>query len=167
MPEVIDISRSDVFRPSKLKHSLMFLLVLGLLFGGMLTVQKDRLMGWITVVVFGLGGILLILLLVPNSSYLRVSSKGLEFRRLWRTWRYRWGDIACFYAGQIGPVKMVMFRYSANEAAKAAGMDAAAVASPQGCFPLMFANPPEALAEYLNEWKALLRQKSGDVASPS
>jgi hypothetical protein len=111
---------------------------------------------WLAVgiVMLSLGVVMFILQLLPNCSYLRVSSKGVEIRSLWRTYRYQWTDISHFYAGNIGPNKMVLMAFAPTYHHAQMGRTVSmALTGAEGALPGTYGFTAEALAERLNCWK--------------
>ena len=132
---------------------LFLLLCLAFVACGVLMIQDGKAFGWITVAFFGMCAAVFAMRLLSNRSYLRVSSSGIEIRSLWRTWRFRWSDISHFYAGCIGPNKMVLFDFSlAYQRAKVSRSVSKAIAGAEGCLPDTYGFTAEALAEHLNQW---------------
>ena len=103
-----NFSEPVVYRPKKTKVFLFLLLSLAFVACGLLMVHDGQGIGWLVVAFFGLGLIVFTLQLLPNCSCLRVSPSGIEIRSLWRAKRYEWSDISHFFAGYIGPNKMVL-----------------------------------------------------------
>jgi hypothetical protein len=91
---------------------------------------------------------------------LRISSAGLELHGLFRTRRYEWSDVSEFYAGYLGRMKVVRMRYSPSFEPRSIGRvtDKAVGAEHEGALVGRYDRSQEALAEYLNQWKALVEQ---------
>ena len=148
-----DFSEPVVFRPKKVKMFLFLLLALAFVAGGVLMLQEGEAFGWLVVAFFGLGVVVLALQFLPNCSYLRVSSSGIEFRSLWRRCSYNWTDISHFFAGRIGGNKMVLYDFSPSyhEAHRTRSVSKA-VTGAEAALPDTYGFTAEALADYLNQW---------------
>lgn len=66
-------------------------------------------MGWLVAGVFGLGAAILLASALPGANFLRLTDEGFEARTLFRTWRFRWADVAGFGVGAAGGQVLVMF----------------------------------------------------------
>ncbi len=110
--------------------------------------------GWFASILFGLGCIVFILLLIPNSAYLQISEKGFEVRSLFRNHFTPWEDVEEFGSGYIGRNKLVIFNYSQNHnkysLVKKIGRSISGV---EGALPDTYGKSAEELAELLNEWR--------------
>jgi hypothetical protein len=62
----------------------------------------DKLLSVVGIAFFGLGAVVaLIVLFVPNSSYLQIDPQGIQIRSLWRTHTYLWSDIEIFAVSEF------------------------------------------------------------------
>jgi hypothetical protein len=159
---MIDISTPVVLRPKK-GRPLLFLLGALLFFVplGVWMLRGGKFSGWI-IVALGLMAIAqsAAKLLCPWLYYLRVSSAGLELHGLFLTQRYRWSDVQKFYAGYAGRMKAVRMRYAPSyephgiwrTVSNALGEEH------EGAITDRYGLSQEALAAYLNQWKALVEQ---------
>ncbi len=151
----MDLSEPVVYRPRMGKTLLLLLVSSAFVAGGMLMIHEGRPFGWVAVAFFGLGLIVFALQLLPNSSYLRVSSSGIEIGGLWRSHQYKWSDISHFYTGCIGPNKMVLIAFAPSyEQAQTARNVARTLTGAEGALPDTYGFTAEALAAHLNRWKA-------------
>jgi len=151
----VDFSQPAVYRP-KMGTTLLLLLACCLFVaGGVWMIQEGQLMGWLVAAFFGLGLIVIPLQLVPSFSFLKVSSSGIEIRSLWRCHEYKWSDISHFYTGCVGKNKMVLIAFAPSyQQAQTARKVARALSGAEGALPDTYGFTAEALAEYLNAWKA-------------
>jgi hypothetical protein len=103
--------------PSK-KKGILFLMVclIFVVIGVWMTQSKnatDRLMGWIGVILFGAGLLIIeIQIFVPSCSYLELNDKGFTMCSLFRKHFFGWDEISDFGTGVIGHNKMVFFNFS-------------------------------------------------------
>ncbi|QQR55575.1 hypothetical protein IPG41_03405 [Candidatus Peregrinibacteria bacterium] len=105
-------STSLTFYPSKWKTFLLFFVSLFFTLGGTWMISDREPMGWFVSIFFGIGCIVFIAILLPHSSYLRISEKGFEIRSLFRGGFTNWNEVDQFESGYIGLNKMVVFNYS-------------------------------------------------------
>jgi hypothetical protein len=159
----IDVSKPVVYYPKKSKLLLLLLASAAFVVIGVLAVRSGQAFGWLALVFFGACGIVCAMQFLPNCSHLRVSAKGIEIRSLWRTHRYEWSDISCFYVGSIGTNKMVMFDLSPSyRRLKAARAISKAITGAEIALPDNYGMAAETLAEHLHQWKTLLSQGGSD-----
>jgi hypothetical protein len=65
-------------------------------------------LGWLTVAFFGLGiPVSLLMMLLPNSTYLRLDEEGFEMGSFVRRHKFKWTDVADFRIGSISGAKMI------------------------------------------------------------
>ena len=90
-----------ILRPKKLK--IIGLLLISLLFviGAFTFIDKEPLLGWSSIIFFGLGVIVFVIVLIPNSTYLKLTYDGFEMRSLYKSHLTKWGDVKSFRAGSI------------------------------------------------------------------
>ena len=142
------------FYPSKYRR--LRLLIVSFVFAliGFLMIRDEVFMGWFVLISFGIGCLISIVLLLPNSSYLRISNKGFEVCSLFRGKFFGWDEVDRFNVQYIGLNKLVVFNYSSNHAEfKAAKKVAKILAVFEGALPDTYGKKAEELAMLLNEWK--------------
>ena len=89
----------QVLRPRKKKWTLMLLLSVGFVVGGLMMLHDphvDRFEGYLCVAFFGACAVAALVRFVPGSSFLRIDPEGLTVRTMWRNQSYRWSDIERF-----------------------------------------------------------------------
>ena len=118
-------------------------------------------LGWLTIVFFGLGVPLSLLMLLPNATYLRLDEEGFEMRSVFRNNRYRWTDVAGFTIGSLRGAKMIAihFRHDFKPQRLARSM-AAALAGMEGAIPNHYNAPLEEILEALNAWRQRYGRKN-------
>jgi len=142
------------FRPSKWKTLGLFLISLLFTLAGILMINDGQMMGWFVSVFFGIGCLVFIAILLPNSSYLRLSEKGFEMRSLFKSSFTNWNEVDQFEPRYIGVNKMVFFKFNSNYE-KSGGFKGMVeeMAKNEGALPDTYGHSAEELAELLNEWK--------------
>ncbi len=122
---------------------------------GGLMVYNHRPAGWFVAIVFGLGSIVFVVQLWPNSSYLLLEADGFTVRSLYRSHKYGWADVDYFAVTRIGVNKMVAFDFASDyEKGRRARRMAVGISGYEGALPDRYGMRPEQLADLLNEWKA-------------
>jgi hypothetical protein len=160
-------SEPVVYRPKKGKFFLLLLLCLAFVACGTLMIQQGQWIGWLAVAFFGLGMIVFTVQLLFDASYLRVSSSGIEICGILRKHSYKWSDISHFYAGNIGPNKMVLFDFSATfKQAQMGRAVAKSLTGAEGALPDTYGFTAEALADHLNQWSVAHMPKSDEACPP-
>jgi hypothetical protein len=90
---------------------LLFLICLGFAILGWWLVRDGDEMGWLSVIFFGLGSIVMGIQMVPGASWLDLDDAGFTFCSLFRTHRCMWTDIQEFGIITIKRKKMVAFNF--------------------------------------------------------
>jgi len=149
-----------LLRPSRAKNLLLLAVSAAFTAGGATMIRDSRSMGWFVLVFFGLCSIIFMILLLPNSSYLRLTRDGLETRSLFRSSKLQWADVASFRAGRIGLNAMVLVEYAPSyRRARTGRAVATALAGAEGALPDTYGRSAKALAGLLNEWRARAGQR--------
>jgi hypothetical protein len=164
MSKMIDVSTPVVLR-SRHEKALWFLLgaLLLLMPVGAAMIWEGKLFGWL-ILAFG---VMIVCrsaaqLFCPWLYYLRVSSDGFELHGLFRTRRYRWSDVEQFYVGNLGRLNVIRMRYAASFEPRSIWrfLEGALGEQHEGAIVDQYDLSREALAEYLNRWKAMAEQHS-------
>jgi hypothetical protein len=147
---------SEAFLRPRRAKILGLLTVTGLLAAaGVGMIAEGLWLGWLIAPVFGLGVLVSVLLLLPNSAYLEIRPGGFTVCSLFRKHSYRWSDVESFETGFIGINKMVVFNYSARcQGATWPRKLAVAISGFEGALPDSYGMRAEALAELLNQHRA-------------
>ena len=149
-----------LLRPSRIKNFLLLAVSVALTAGGATMIRDSRSMGWFVLVFFGLCTVIFMTLLLPNSSYLRLTRDGLETRSLFRSSKLRWADVASFRAGRIGLNAMVLIEYAPSyRRARSGRAVATALTGAEGALPDTYGRSAKALAGLLNEWRVRASQR--------
>jgi hypothetical protein len=146
--EPIDVSAEIVYRPRVAKLMLMCVPI-GII--SLFSIRDGEVIGWLGAAFFGFCMAAFILQLVPGCCHLRVSTDGLEIRRLWRSRNYRWAEISNFYVGS----KIVTVAFTTTY--RSSNTDQILDDPTQGTesvLPETYGFTAEALAEQLICWKA-------------
>ena len=105
-------SEPKIFRPNKFKSSILFLGCSAFVAIGIFILDKDPLIGWSSIIFFGLGAIVSLIQFYPNASYLKLTDEGFEVKSLFRSSFTKWTDVRDFRAGQIRGTQMIFFDYT-------------------------------------------------------
>ncbi len=105
-------NQPQIFKPNKLKNSMLLLISSVFVAGGILIVKEEPLFGWGSILFFGFGVILSLIQFYPNSSYLRLSKEGFEVKTMFRVQFTKWSDVRDFRKGHINGNKMIFFDYT-------------------------------------------------------
>lgn len=101
-----------IFRPNKLKNSILFLGCSAFVAIGVFILDKDPKIGWGCILFFGLGVIVSLIQFYPNSTYLKLTDDGFKVKGLLRSSFTKWTDVQDFREGQINGNKMIFFDYT-------------------------------------------------------
>jgi len=140
--------------PKKWKSILFLLLTLVFVVGGIWMILDGEKMGWFVAIFFGLGGLVFLINLLPQASYLKLNEEGFETCSMFRKHKYNWSDVGGFGVGSISGNKMVMFNFSQEyKKAKNARKLSSALAGAEGALHDTFGLKAEELAGLMNEYK--------------
>lgn len=142
---------SVTLRPSIIKTLLLFLISVVFLAIGFWMIQKHELAGWLGVFFFGICTCVSIIILVPNSTYLKLSDEGFEICALYRKSFTKWNEVDCFTVRYIGKSKYVVFNYTDKSRKRA--RTSQALAGYDAALPDSFGMKVEELADLMNKWK--------------
>ena len=106
------VKQTKIFKRNKWNDFLFFLLCLGMAIGGCFFLEKDPVMAWLGIVLFGSGTILLLLHLLTNSSYLKLDEEGFEVKTLLVTKKTKWSHIEGFRQVNFRGNKTICFDYT-------------------------------------------------------
>ncbi len=127
-----------ILRPPKPPLALALILMLGSAVGGAWLVWQGKLVGWVVAVGCGLGSVLALLQLLPNSTYVQLSGEGLVMCSFFRARSLRWTDVERCSATKRG----VRVRYLVKGRARTVEM-------PSDPYRM----EPRELAELANTWR--------------
>jgi len=153
-------------RPRKLKTIGFLLIFFAFVYGGFSFMDEKTLLGWSCIIFFGLGAIVFIIQLIPNSSYLKLTEDGFEMRSLYRSYFTKWDEIKSFRAGSISiptyiqfgimhtKKKMVFFDYEKDHKKHRIGKAFSnALSGSQAALPDLYGMKVDDLAKLMNKWK--------------
>lgn len=111
------MNESLILRPSKKMLVLLFAAsFIFVVIGVWMILDAHSLMGWISVFFFGLGMVVFFLQLLPNSSYLQLTSEGFIIKSLFREHPLiKWKDVKDFSVIQIAPNPSLMVGFNYDE----------------------------------------------------
>ena len=123
------------FVASRRKASLVLILSIGFVALGVWLTPEWPFLGWLSVAFFGLGiPVSLLILLLPNSTYLRLDEEGFEMGSIIRKQKYQWTDVDDFHIRSIYGARMIAIifnteyrkqRFARSVAATLSGLEAA------------------------------------------
>jgi hypothetical protein len=102
---------SRTLRPRAWKWLGMLLGCLAFCVIAVLMLRDGRAMGWFCLAVFGLGGLVAAVALLPGANYLRLDEEGFTFCSLFRAHRVRWADVEGFATVRVASSPMVGWLY--------------------------------------------------------
>src|SRR5215210_1376947 len=110
----MDATQPLILHPSKVKALALVAVSLLFTFGGTLMVKSGQPLGWAVGGFFAMCTLVGITMLLPASSYLRISTEGFKVCSLFRAHTFQWSDLSEFGVSKVGPNKMVMFNFAAS-----------------------------------------------------
>ena len=133
---------------------------------GVWLITDGQWFGVIPTIFFGLGLLVGLILLLPNSSFLELDSDGFVVRNLFRDLRLSWAQVDRFEVRRIGIRKTVTLTFvqSYTPLARARAM-IRTVAGSDGALPDTYGMSAEDLAHMMNERLELHRQTSSDAGA--
>lgn len=143
-----------ILRPTK--YGAVFTMVASLIFvyAGVRMIEYLPLMGWLTMVFFGICLLVAIIQILPGASQLKLTHEGFEITTLFRSHFTAWEDVSEFRTAYVGIRKMVVFNYSdAHKKFAFAKRLAQVMAGTQAALPDNYGMKAAALAVLMIEWK--------------
>jgi hypothetical protein len=144
-------------RSSRAKASLLLLGCSVFVAAGVVVLRVEPIAGYAAIAFFGLGVVIGLIQLLPNSSYLELEERGLTICNLFRKSFLPWQEIAEFFPmvvrGRGRP--MVAVRFAEGSTVNAAARKfAVAVGGAEGALPDTYGRSAAELAELLNKVRA-------------
>ena len=141
--------------PSRLKTALLLLISLVFTIGGIFMIQDGINKGWFVFSFFALCTLVFIIMLLPNSTYLRISEEGIETKSLFKKSQIiSWDVIDEFGTSYVGLNKMVTFNFKENYTKQKLGREIAnSISGFDGGLPNTYEMSASKLAELLNDYK--------------
>lgn len=153
-----------VFKASLRKAFLVLVISIAFVVLGVWMTGERAVMGWLCVGFFGLGIPASLLMMRPNTTYLKLTAEGFEIMAMSRVTVHKWLDVDHFHIVSIRGAKMVGIAYSAEYTQQRAGRAvASALAGVQGALADSYTASVEEVCRTLNEWKT--RHGSGGLLS--
>jgi hypothetical protein len=144
-----------VFPASRLKALLLLAGSCAFVAIGILMAREKPLIGWASVMFFGLGIPLSILMLLPNKVYLRLDPRGFEIGSPFSKKLTRWKDVERFYIGAVRGARLIAIVYRPGYSQQQALRKVSSkVAGMEGAIPNSYAASREEVLKALNEWHA-------------
>ncbi|WP_124639809.1 STM3941 family protein [Amniculibacterium aquaticum] len=141
-----------VLKPKLWKPILGAFLSIGFVILGINLVNKGINYGWFTIALFGLSTLLAMLQLIPNSTYLKISDRGIFVKTLFSSSELKWTDIKGFYTKKVFLKTFVMIRFADHFKGKYLGYDASKMlTNNESMLPDNYGKSAEELNEILNE----------------
>ncbi len=103
---------AHIFRPSKLKNLILLFACLVFVAMGIFLIDVEKVIAWGCIIFFGLGLIVALLNLLPNSSYLVLTSEGFEVKSLFRSKFTKWSEVEDFELIVLSHNKMIGYNYT-------------------------------------------------------
>lgn len=101
-------------RPSRAQATLLFIICLGFVVGGILMVREGELMGYFCGGFFALCLPVFALQFHPKAAYLHLASDGFTVCSLFRAHTVRWSHVREFAVILVGPNRMVAWNFTSD-----------------------------------------------------
>ncbi|MCH2032353.1 MAG: hypothetical protein MK202_02440 [Tenacibaculum sp.] len=101
-----------IFYPNKLKTLALLSISTIFVVGGFSLIDKEPIIGWLTISFFSLGIIVSIVQFIPNSTYLKLNHEGFEVKGLFKSNFTKWIHVKDLREGSINGNKMIFFDYT-------------------------------------------------------
>lgn len=141
-------------KPSPWKH--LWLLIFSGCFTllGIHALREHPVSGWLIIGFFGSGVIIVLITLIPGSSYLRLEPEGMLIRSLYRTWYISWSDTSRFFVLSAGGQAMVCWNYTPGFNTKQHRRNLSRIlTSVEAGLPDTYGYSAPELAGLLNQWR--------------
>jgi hypothetical protein len=134
---------------------MVLVISIGLVVLGAWLANERPVLGWLSIAFFGLGIPASLLMLRPNSTYLKLDADGIDIVSMSRHLKLKWSEVDAFRIAHIHGAKMIAIDYSAEYTKQKAGRAVAFVLSRmEGAIADHYTAPLEQVLQTLNEWKA-------------
>lgn len=144
-----------ILRPSRWKTVLLLLISLTFVAIAvwMFLLGESRAIAIFTGLFFGLGVIVFVVQLLPNSSWLRLDRDGFTIRSLYRDSRSSWNDMLHFHPIRIRRNSMVGWKYAEEyEQSQTGRIVANTLTGVEGALPDTYGMKPAELADLMNSY---------------
>lgn len=150
-----DLPAPVILRPRRLKLLLLTAMSLVFVAAGILQLGDGRLMSWLSVLFFGLCGLVFIIQLHPRASFLKLDRDSFTFCALFRAHTVRWEDTREFGVTQIVLNRMVGWNFAPGyrPAGKARALSHS-VSGFESALPDTYGLKAEDLAQIMEHWRA-------------
>jgi len=144
-----------IFKASRKKALMILAISIGFVVLGVWLAPENPIIGWLCVGFFGLGIPVSLLMMRPNSAYLKLTPEGIEIVAAYRTTRIKWSEVEGFYVGSISGAKIIGVAYSPEYQKQEAGRAvASALSGMEGAIADSYTASIEDVCRTLNDWKA-------------
>lgn len=148
------VGQALVLKPKEAKYVGLILFCLALGAAGVSMARSGKAAGWFVAGLFGVGGLVLTIQLLPGASYLALKPEGFVMCSFFRPWAFSWTDVDSFSVGSMGRNKVVTFRFSESyQKQTGARKLARAISGAEAALPDTYGMDAEELARLLNEWR--------------
>lgn len=143
-----------VYHVSRRKAGLVLLAALALVAMGGGLLERRPLIGWASVILFGLGAAGALVAMLPGVLELRLDPEGFELRTMGRRRRTSWREVRAFRIASIRGARMIAIEYEPGYSGRAAGRAAtAAISGVEAAIPDRYDVSLPELERTLNEWR--------------
>lgn len=101
------MNNTVTFVASRKKAVLLLLASVAMVWLGIWLLSEATVLGWVTVGFFSLGVPASLVMMLPNSTYLRLDEEGFEMGSFVTKQKYKWTDVAYFQLGSISGNRMI------------------------------------------------------------
>lgn len=145
---------TKILRPGVLKTIVLLLVCALFVTIGILYMDENLFTSWMGILFFGLGAIVFVIQLIPNSSYLKLTIEGFEVKNLFRTTFTKWSEVELFTVGRVRRSLMVLYNYSIeHNKYNTAKKMVRSLAGNEAALPNNYGMKAIELAKLMNEWK--------------
>jgi hypothetical protein len=95
--------------PSRLRYGFLTLICIGFTALGVWVILNHLMMGWLLVLLFGAGAVILGISMDPRAAYLEITPEGFVICALFRKQMIPWSEVQDFGVINIRSTKMVVF----------------------------------------------------------
>lgn len=146
-------SNELILRPKKSNTIFLALVCLGFIIIGFTIMGTDELITWIGIAFFGLGFLVCIIQLIPNSAQLKLTKEGFTTTSLFIGHFTKWEDVKAFKLGHLGS-ETVLYDYIDDHDKYNIGKSISkSISKSHAAFPITYGMEAIDLLHLLNEWK--------------
>lgn len=144
-----------IIKPKNSKSIFYLLVSCVFIYGGILMVADDNLLGYFPIIFFGLCFLIFVCQLIPGCTELKLSKNGFTTTTLFRSHFTSWDVVESFNCGYLGANKTIYFDFiDEHRQYELSKKISKKLTNSHAALPHLFGTDQTELLNTLNEWKS-------------